>query len=124
MRYEKGGVESVEKGIKRGGRRKKNKRVMRDKGERRNVERGVTKIGDYAADKEVRLDLARSLPSSWSDPVWDQPAGYTLSGGGSVVRPILSIEVGEDLTNAPSRLEIEARASTDKPFCPASKFLR
>ena len=108
--YEHGGVEFVEHGINLGVPSNQPTTVLIAPGQTSNVEFLVTHIGASAAAMEVRLDLARSLPSSWSDPVWDQPAGYTLSGGGSVVRPILSIEVGEDLTNAPSRLEIEARA--------------
>ena len=104
------GIEFVEHGINLGVPSNQPTTVLIAPGQTSTVEFLVTHIGASASAMEVRLDLARSLPSSWSDPVWDQPAGYTLTGGGSVVRPILSIEVGEDLTNAPSRLEVEARA--------------
>ncbi len=108
--YEHGGIEFVEHGINLGVPSNQPTTVLIAPGQTSTVEFLVTHIGASASAMEVRLDLARSLPSSWSDPVWDQPAGYTLTGGGDVVRPILSIEVGEDLTNAPSRLEVEARA--------------
>ncbi len=64
---------------------------------------------------EVTMDLAYpGLPSTWSDPIWDQPEKYTLSNGGASIRPILSIDVPEgDLSSAPDRLEIEARAYAD-----------
>ena len=108
--YEHGGIEFVEHGVDLGVPNNQPTVVLIAPGQTSTVEFLLIHIGASAASMEVRLDLKRSLPSTWSDPVWDQPAGYTLSGGGSVARPILSIEVGEDLTNAPSRLEVEARA--------------
>jgi hypothetical protein len=80
-------------------------------GQTSSIEFLIEHTGASSSQLEVVFELARSLPSSWSDPVWDQPGGYTLSGGGSFARPILSIEVpDDDLTGAPNSLEIEARA--------------
>ena len=68
--------------------------------------------GSTASTIEVQMELAfPGLPSTWSEPIWDQPGGYTLSGGGASIIPILQIDVPEDdLENAPERLNIEARA--------------
>ena len=71
----------------------------------------IEHTGASSSQLEVRFDLARSLPSTWSDPVWDRTdKNYPLSGGGDFYRPQLSIEVPDgDLTSAPNTLEIEAR---------------
>lgn len=111
--YEHEGLEFVEHGIHLGVPNNQPTVVLIAPGQTSTVEFLVTHVGASSAAMEVILDLKRSLPSSWSDPVWDRPAGYSLSGGGSVARPILSIEVGDDLTNAPSRLEVVARAYAD-----------
>ena len=68
--------------------------------------------GSTASTIEVQMELAfPGLPSTWSEPIWDQPGGYTLSGGGASIIPILQIDVPEDdLENAPEKLNIEARA--------------
>ena len=68
--------------------------------------------GSTASTIEVQMELAfPGLPSTWSEPVWDQPGGYTLNGGGAPIIPILQIDVPEDdLENAPEKLNIEARA--------------
>ena len=80
-------------------------------GQTSSIEFLIEHTGASSSQLEVVFELARTLPSSWSDPVWDQPGGYTLSGGGSFARPILSIDVpDDDLTGAPNSLEIEARA--------------
>ena len=80
-------------------------------GQTSSVEFLIEHTGASSSQLDVVFSLSRSLPSTWSDPVWDQPGGYSLSGGGTFARPILSIEVpGDDLTSAPNTLEIEARA--------------
>lgn len=80
-------------------------------GQTSSIEFLIEHTGASSSQIEVVFQLARSLPSTWSDPVWDQPGGYTLSGGGTFARPILSIDVpDDDLTSAPNTLEIEARA--------------
>jgi hypothetical protein len=80
-------------------------------GQTTTVELLVEHIGSSSSSIEVEMDLTNNLPSSWSDPVWDKPGGYVLSGGGDYTRPILSITVPEsDLTNVPSGLNIAARA--------------
>jgi hypothetical protein len=68
--------------------------------------------GSSESTIEIQMDLAYpGLPSTWSEPIWDQPGGYTLSNGGASVIPILQIDVPDgDLSSAPDRLEIEARA--------------
>ncbi len=83
-------------------------------GQTSSVEFLVEHTGSTSSDLEVVFDLARSLPSSWSDPIWDKPQGYSLQGGGSSARPILQIDVPEgDLSNTPEKLEVEARAFAD-----------
>ena len=80
-------------------------------GQTSSVEFLIEHTGATSSQLEVVFELGRALPSTWSDPVWDQPGGYMLSGGGTFARPILSIEVpDDDLTSAPNTLEIEARA--------------
>ncbi|MDP6361975.1 MAG: hypothetical protein QF633_01920 [Candidatus Poseidoniaceae archaeon] len=80
-------------------------------GQTSSVEFLIEHTGASSSQLDVVFSLSRSLPSTWSDPVWDQPGGYSLSGGGTFARPILSIEVpDDDLTSAPNTLEIEARA--------------
>ena len=68
--------------------------------------------GSTASTIEVQMELAfPGLPSTWSEPIWDQPGGYTLNSGGASIIPILQIDVPEDdLENAPEKLNIEARA--------------
>ena len=83
-------------------------------GQTSSVEFLVEHTGSTSSDLEVVFDLARSLPSSWSDPIWDKPQGYSLQGGSSSARPILQIDVPEgDLSNTPEKLEVEARAFAD-----------
>ena len=81
-------------------------------GQTSSIEFLIEHTGSSSSSMNVIFDLVGSpFPSSWSDPVWDQSGGYTLNGGGSFARPILSIEVPDgDLTSAPNSLEIEARA--------------
>ena len=80
-------------------------------GQTSSIEFLIEHTGASSSQLDVVFSLSRSLPSTWSDPVWDQPGGYSLSGGGTFARPILSIEVPDgDLTSAPNTLEIEARA--------------
>lgn len=75
------------------------------------VEFMVEHTGAAGIEMNVVFELFTSLPSTWSDPIWDQPAGYTLESGGSFARPILSIEAPDsDLSTAPERIEVWARA--------------
>lgn len=83
-------------------------------GQQSSVEFLVEHIGSSSTDITVQFDLARSLPSSWSDPVWSPPAGVALQGGGDSSRPILSIEAPNgDLSTAPDKLEVVARAYSE-----------
>ena len=78
-----------------------------------NVELLVEHTGSDSSDLQVVFDLARSLPSTWSES-WDKPGGYSLNGGGASAKPILQIDVPEgDLSTGPEKLEIEARAFAD-----------
>ena len=78
-----------------------------------NVEFLVEHTGSDSSDLQVVFDLARSLPSTWSES-WDKPGGYSLNGGGSSAKPILQIDVPNgDLSTGPDKLEIEARAFAD-----------
>ena len=79
-------------------------------GQTSTVEFMVEHTGSVGIQMDVEFDLYTSLPSSWSDPIWDQPAGYSLSGGGSFTIAILSVNTPEDdLSNAPDRIEVWAR---------------
>ena len=70
----------------------------------------VEHTGSAGIQMDVEFELFTSLPSSWSDPLWDQPAGYSLSGGGSFKIATLSIEAPDgDLSTAPERIEVWAR---------------
>ena len=64
------------------------------------------------SDLRVELELQQSLPSGWSDPIWSNPGGYTLDGGGASARPELTVEVPEDLSGISDNYQIvvEARA--------------
>ena len=74
------------------------------------VEFMVEHTGSAGIQMDVEFELFTSLPSSWSDPIWDQPAGYSLAGGGSFKIATLSIETPDgDLSTAPDRIEIWAR---------------
>jgi hypothetical protein len=83
-------------------------------GQTSSVEFLIEHTGSTSSPIDVTFDLVGSpLPSTWSDPVWDQSV-YQLNGGGTFARPILSIDVPDgDLTSAPSSIEIEARAYAD-----------
>jgi len=81
-------------------------------GETSYVEFLLEHTGSSDSTIEVQMELAfPGLPSTWSEPIWDQPGGYTLSAGGASIIPILQIDVPEDdLESTPDRLNIEARA--------------
>jgi len=84
-------------------------------GQTSSVEFSIEHTGSASSSMNVKFSLVGSpFPSSWSDPFWDQAGGYTLNGGGTFARPILSFDVVDgDLTNAPSSIEIAARAYAD-----------
>ena len=74
------------------------------------VEFMVEHTGSAGIEMEVEFELFTSLPGTWSDPNWDQPAGYSLNGGGSFKIATLSIEAPDgDLSTAPERIEVWAR---------------
>ena len=79
-----------------------------------NIEFFLEHTGSTTSELQVVFDLSSSLPSTWSDPIWDKPSGYLLQGSGAFARPILAIEVPDgDLSTAPDKLEVEARAFAD-----------
>ena len=78
------------------------------------IEFMVEHTGAAGIEINVVFELFTSLPSTWSEADWGQPAGYTLSTGGSFARPILRIEAPDgDLSTAPERIEVWARAYAD-----------
>ena len=80
-------------------------------GQTSSVEFMVEHTGSAGKAMDVRFEVTSYIPNSWSDPLWDTPSVYSLSGGGAIARPILSIDVPDaDLSDAPDRLEIEAHA--------------
>jgi len=76
------------------------------------IELSLDHTGSLTSDLTVQLELQQSLPSGWSDPIWSNPGGYTLNGGGSSARPELTVEVPEDLSGITDNYQIvvEARA--------------
>ena len=52
------------------------------------------------------MELQQSLPAGWSDPNWDSPGGYTLSGGGSSANPLLTVQAPEDLSTLADNYQI------------------
>ena len=78
--------------------------------QRSSVEFMVEHTGSAGIQMDVEFELFTSLPSSWSDAIWDQPAGYSLNGGGSFKIATLSIDAPDgDLSTAPDRIEVWAR---------------
>ena len=79
-------------------------------GQTSSVEFVVEHTGSAGVQMDVEFELYTSLPSSWSDPIWDQPAGYSLPGGGSFKIATLSVTTPDgDLSTAPDRIEVWAR---------------
>jgi hypothetical protein len=79
-------------------------------GQLSSVEFKVEHTGSAGIPMEVEFELFTSLPSTWSEPNWDQPAGYSLDGGGSFKIATLTIEAPDgDLSTAPDRIEVWAR---------------
>ena len=74
------------------------------------VEFSLLHTGSVASDLRVELELQQSLPSGWSDPNWDSPGGYTLSGGGSSASPLLTIQAPEDLSSIADNYQIVVEA--------------
>ena len=79
-------------------------------GQTSSVQFSVLHTGSVASELSVEMELQQSLPSGWSDPNWDSPGGYTLSGGGSSVNPILTIQAPEDLSTIPDNYQIVVEA--------------
>lgn len=76
------------------------------------VEFELEHIGGDGLDMEVQLSLQRNPGSDWLIE-FSEPGGYDLSGGGDLVRPTLTVTSPEDLSDAPSSLEIIGRAYAD-----------
>jgi uncharacterized membrane protein len=87
-------------------------RLLVAPGQTSKIELTLEHTGALTSDLTVELELQQSLPSGWSDPSWSNPGGYTLDGGGSSVRPELTVEVPEDLSGIGENYQIvvEARA--------------
>ena len=79
-------------------------------GQRSSIEFMVEHTGSAGIQMDVEFELFTSLPSTWSAPMWDQPGGYSLNGGGSFKIATLSIDAPDgDLSTAPDRIEVWAR---------------
>jgi len=79
-------------------------------GQRSSIEFMVEHTGSAGIQMDVEFELFTSLPSTWSAPIWDQPGGYSLNGGGSFKIATLSIDAPDsDLSTAPDRIEVWAR---------------
>lgn len=87
-------------------------RLLVAPGQTSTIEFVLEHTGALTSDLTVELELQQSLPSGWSEPIWSNPGGYTLDGGGSSVRPELTVEVPGDLSGIGENYQIvvEARA--------------
>tara|TARA_B110000444_G_scaffold14330_2_gene12305 strand:+ start:19764 stop:22706 length:2943 start_codon:yes stop_codon:yes gene_type:complete len=65
--------------------------------------------GDSTKSMQVELEVITNLGSSWLVE-FDSPGGYTLSQGGDVLNPILSITAPDDLSTTPGKIKIRAIA--------------
>ncbi len=65
--------------------------------------------GDSTKSMQVELEVITNLGSSWLIE-FDSPGGYTLSQGGDVLNPILSITAPDDLSTTPGMIKIRAIA--------------
>ena len=79
-------------------------------GQTSSIELSVLHTGSVTSDLRVELELQQSLPSGWSDPNWDNPGGYTLNGGGSTARPLLTLQAPEDLRSLSNSYQIVVEA--------------
>ena len=79
-------------------------------GQTSSIELSVLHTGSLTSDLRVEMELQQSLPPGWSDPNWDNPGGYTLSGGGSSARPLLTIQAPEDLSSLSNTYQIVVEA--------------
>ena len=88
------------------------RRLLVAPGQTSTIELTLDHTGALTSDLTVELELQQSLPSGWSDPIWSNPGGYTLNGGGASVRPELTVEVPDDLSGIGDNYQIvvEARA--------------
>ena len=88
------------------------RRLLVAPGQTSTIELTLDHVGALTSDLRVELELQQSLPSGWSDPIWSNPGGYTLTGGGASVRPELTVEVPDDLSGITDNYQIvvEARA--------------
>jgi hypothetical protein len=108
--YTHQGIEFVEHGMYLSLPSEQPDTVLIAPGQISSVEFMIEHTGSAGITMDVEFELDTNLDPEWSDPVWDQPGGYTLNGGGSFAKPILSIEAPNDLTDAPENLEVTARA--------------
>ena len=79
-------------------------------GQTSSIELSVLHTGSLTSDLRVEMELQQSLPSGWSDPNWDNPGGYMLSGGGSSARPLLTVQAPEDLSSLSDTYQIVVEA--------------
>ena len=68
--------------------------------------------GDSTKSMDVDLEVLTNFPSSWLIE-FDSPGGYTLNSGGDLLNPILTLTAPEDLTGAPSSIDIRAVAEAE-----------
>jgi len=68
--------------------------------------------GDSTKSMDVELEVLTNFPSSWLIE-FDSPGGYTLNSGGDILNPILTLTAPEDLTGAPSTIDIRAVAEAE-----------
>ena len=68
--------------------------------------------GDSTKSMDVDLEVLTNFPSSWLIE-FDSPGGYTLNSGGDILNPILTLTAPEDLTGAPSSIDIRAVAEAE-----------
>ena len=85
-------------------------RLLVAPGQTSSIELTILHTGSISSDLRVEMELQQSLPAGWSDPNWDSPGGYTLSGGGSSANPLLTVQAPEDLSTLTDNYQIVIEA--------------
>ena len=114
VKFEHDGIEMLEVGVSVELGAGQSDNLLVAPGKTSSVEFVLNHIGSSSISTEVNFTLQQSLSSGW---LWrfDQPGFYSLFGGGSFARPILSVTAPEDdMTNTPDSITIIARAYADQ----------
>ena len=114
VNFEHDGIEMLEVGVSIELGVTQSETLLVAPGKTSSVEFVLTHIGSAGISVEVEFALQQSLGTGWLAD-FDQPGGYSLTGGGSFARPILSVTAPEDdMSNTPDTISIISRAYADQ----------